>query len=672
MGTFAFKCGRKIMKKSYFVAVTLVSIVSPLYSTPLLAASASVPTMDDVVVTASRIAESKKEVSASITVITSEEIRQSPSSTVADLLAEKNIGHIQKYPGNLTSIGIRGFRTDTHGNDLQGHVLILLDGRRAGSGNVSKFLTKNVERIEVIRGPGAVQYGSAGMGGVVNIITKQGQKNSMFVEAGAGSYDRSESSIGGEVKKDKLDFSGSYTYATSDDYETGSGETFYNTGVDYETGLSANIGYSFADNQRLGLIFTRFDVSESGSPEYISLNDLDDYTDKNNYSADLRYTGANAHKTYQWMARYFIGKDENSWYDPTASNPSMWDDGLSSSNETDQMGAQIQVTRVFEVATLTAGFDWLSYDVLNSWTPEETEYDNPALFLLGKSTLPDTKLTINYGLRYDWYKVQVSEPASRDEDQSRLTPLIGAAYQATETVKFRAQYAQGFVMPSADQLAADYTSWGSQVVGNADLDPEKSSTYEAGIDISWRDLTASATYFYSDYEDKIITDYLEDGSQSWQNLGDATIAGLETEIAYDIGSLLGWQWEVKPYLNMTILTEYEDDETGEDLQYVSGTTLSSGMVVNNGDGIFAKLNVTHTSSQDIQDYEASTYPTPVVELDSFTLVDLSAAWKFYEDDDLGAFTVRGEVTNIFDEEYAFVKGYPMPGRGFFVSLRWDY
>lgn len=362
------------MKKQCLAVLTTSLAVTQLYSTPVTASSTNPSVMDDVVVTASRIAESKKEVSANITVITSEEIRQSSSRNVADLLAEKNIGHIQKYPGNLTSIGIRGFRTDTLGNDLQGHVLVLLDGRRAGSGNLSKFLTKNVARIEIIRGPGAVQYGSAGMGGVVNIITKQGSSNSMFLEAGAGSFGTYESSIGGEVQRNGFDFAGAYTYSTRDDYETGGGDTFNNTGVDYETGMSANLGYSLSDKQRMGIIFTRFDVSESGSPGYLSQNDLDDYTEKENYSVDLSYTGASDHDTYRWLVRYFFGRDENSWYDPITSNPSLWDDGVPSTNETDQMGAQAQITGVLGISTLTAGFDWLNYDIENSWTPTEPPF----------------------------------------------------------------------------------------------------------------------------------------------------------------------------------------------------------------------------------------------------------------------------------------------------------
>ena len=630
-------------------------------------------TLDEVVVTASRTEESKKKVSANITVISNEELRQSASRNVGDLFAEKAIGHIQKYPGSLTSIAIRGFRTDTHGNDLQGHVLVLLDGRRAGTGNVEKILTKNVARIEIIRGPGAVQYGSAGMGGVVNVITRQGERNSMFIEGGGGSFGTGEGSIGGTIKKNGFDFAGSFTYQTRDDYDTGDGDRYHNTGINYETGISANLGYSFSENNRLGLIFTRFDVDEAGSPDYFSANDLDDTTDKENYSIDLQYTGGSNSGQYQLMARYFFGQDKNSWLDPIGSDPSAWgwDDGIASKNKTDQQGAQAQISGTFGKSTLTTGFDWLDYEVKNSWTPEKTTYSNPALFLLGKTGFLNNRLTANIGLRYDWYEVEVKRPAGRDEDRNRFTPKIGLAWMVTDTLKLRAQYAHGFMMPSADQLAADYISWGTPVVGNPDLDPEKSVTYEGGLDFSAKGLNTALTYFYTDFEDKITSDYLADGSRTWNNHGDTTIAGFEGELSYDLGIPFGWSWEVRPYLNMTILSKYEDDTTGEDLQYVSDTNYSTGLVVNTGDEIFYRFNVAYAGSQDVIDYESS-YPYPLVKLSSSTVADMTASYRLPANDRWGAMTLRGEVSNLFDEDYAYVKGYPMPGRSFFMGLRWDY
>lgn len=628
--------------------------------------------MDEVVVTESRIEETKREVTANLSVISRETIEQSPSRNLGDLLTEQGLGHIQKYPGALTSISIRGFRSDTHGNDLQGKVLILLDGRRAGSGNAVKFQTKNIERVEIIRGPGAVQYGSAGIGGVVNVITKTGKNNSLFVEGGYGSFDKTEGSVGGTAVFKGFDFAGALSYLSSGDYETGGGDTFKNTGIDDQISASLNGGYSFSDTHRIGMIFTGTSVEGAGNAGYISNIDLDDYSDKSNFSLDTKYTGSTADENSQWMARFFFGSDENTWMNPTRSNPDFWDTGIPSENNTDQLGAQAQYSTKIDNHTLTAGFDWVDYQIEKTYSPQETAYSNSALFFLGKGSYLGDRLIANLGLRYDWFEVEVAEPAGSTESQSHLTPKFGLAWLANDNIKLRAQYAQGFMMPSANQLASDSISFGQRVVGNPDLDPEKSQTYEAGIDYTRNALFTSLTYFYTEFEDKIVTSYLFDGSQSWDNIGDATVAGLELEVSYDLGEPMGLEWEVRPYLNATFLTDNEDEETGEDLKYISDTNLSTGLVVSDGNGTFCRFNLAYYSSQTVEDWESGIYPAPTYELDSITVADLTAAWKFLESEQHGDFTVRGEIQNLFDQDYTYVKGYPMPGVSFFLSLRWDY
>jgi len=661
------------MKKKIQAALVLVVMTTPVLTMagPEKDKQPIETTLDEVVVTASRSAEQKRDVSASITVINSEELRHSGSNNVGDLLAEKGVGHIKKYPGSLTSIGIRGFRTESHGNDLQGHVLILLDGRRAGTGNVAKLLTKNVERVEIVRGPGAVQYGSAGMGGVVNIITRQGDGKSLFVDGGIGSFGEEEVSLGGTALVDNLDFSGSVTYRSWDDYTTATGDRYTNTAIDSETGISANLGYSFAESHRLGLVFNRFNADNAGSSSYFSNPDLDDSTDKENYSLDLKYTGSSSSGQYQWLARYFRGQDENSWLDPVASDPSGYDNGVASTSITDQMGAQLQMTGSFGPATVTGGLDWLDYEVENSWNPKKTTYNNPALFLLAKSSLLNDKLIAHLGLRHDWYEVEVKEPVGTSEDQSNFTPSLGLTWLLTDNLKLRAQYAQGFRMPSAKELAYDLTSSGRHYVGNPNLDPEKSKTYEGGADFAQNGLSVSLTYFYTDFEDKIVEDVLPNGDNSWQNLGDATIAGLEGELSYDIGVPLQWDWEVRLYLSSTVLTDYEDDSTGEDLQYISGTNYSTGLVLDNGSGLACRLNAAYTGSQGAVDYESG-WPYQDIKMASFTVVDFTTSILLLEDERNGSLTLRNEVCNLFNEEYAYVKGYPAPGRSFFMGLRWDY
>lgn len=148
------------MHKRYSLAVLMAIPFMAISTQPAFSQETehNLTVMDEVVVSESRIEETKREVTANLSIISTEAIEQSSSRDLGELLTEYGLGHIQKYPGALTSVSIRGFRTETHGNDLQGKVLILLDGRRAGTGNAVKIQTKNIERIEIVRGPGAVQY----------------------------------------------------------------------------------------------------------------------------------------------------------------------------------------------------------------------------------------------------------------------------------------------------------------------------------------------------------------------------------------------------------------------------------------------------------------------------------------------------------------------------------
>lgn len=625
----------------------------------------------EVIVSASRMSEKKQEVTSNVTVISRQEIDRAVGRNIGDLLAEKGVGHIQKYPGSLTAIGLRGFRTDTHGNDLQGHVLILLDGRRAGTGNVAKLLTENVERIEIIRGPGAVQYGSGGMGGVINIITRQGSVNSLALEAGGGSFERGQVILGGTAKNGAFDFAGSVSGKTAGDYTTGSGQTYANTGVESEAGLSANLGYRFLSGQRLSLVITAFDTREAGNPDYLTTNDFDDYGDKANASIDTSYTGENTDGQWQWLTRYFFGRDENSWYDPLASNPDGWDNGLLSGNTTEQQGAQAQITGEFGSSSLTAGLDWLKYQVENSWSPKDAGYLNPAAFLLGKSGFFERRVILAGGLRYDWYEVEVNDSEGHDASDAHFTPRIGAVWLLTDAIRLRCQYAGAFVMPSADQLALDLHSFGHRTVGNPDLDPEESETWEAGVEYAASGLTASLTGFSSHFQDKITTTALADGSTSWQNLGEATIEGFEVSAGYDLGLLFDWQWEVRPFVDLTWLTTFTDDATGEDLLYVSDRIISAGLAVSSGEDTTAQITVTANGSQDVDDWLSGIYPAPTAELDGFTLTSLSLSYRLMQLRQ-GELILRAEIGNVFDEDYAYVNGYPMPGRNMYLGLKWQY
>ncbi|MCP3940694.1 MAG: TonB-dependent receptor [Desulfobacteraceae bacterium] len=629
-------------------------------------------TLDEIVVTAGRVEEEKKFVVANVTVIDEQEIKQLSALNLGELLAQKGIGSVKQYPGDLTSIGIRGFRTETHGNDLEGHVLILLNGRRAGTGNVAKIMTKNVERIEIIRGPASVQYGSAAMGGVVNVITRRGEgKTKGFGEFSLGSFKSKEVSAGLSGEVNGFDFSSAATGGSIGDYTTGHGVEYENTAVDMRKSLSMNLGYTFLTNNRIGFIYNGFDVDGAGSPGYLSSNDLDDYTDKSNSSFDLILDGKTVDKRFLWSARYFKGKDKNTWADPTASNPDGWGDGILSQQETKTKGAQAQVTANRGIAQMTAGVDWINYKIDGTWQPQESSYENMAGFLLGKVKIFDERLVLSAGLRYDTYEVEVIKPAGQKEDDTNFTPNVGIAFLLTDNLKLKAGYSHAFVMPSADQMAADYTSsWGTIYEGNPDLQPETSKTYEGGFEFYKGSFSSGLTYFYTDFKDKIESVTKSNGNKSWDNLGRAVISGFEGEMGFDLGDYLGWGFEIRPFVGFTYLTRYEDKETGEDLLETSNLSAAYGILFSDFKGFSVRLNFAYSGEKTVTDYENKSYQR--VKLKAFTVADLGVSKLLFSSKKGGQVTLNAGINNLFDSEYEYVQGYPMPGRNIYAGLRYDY
>lgn len=627
--------------------------------------------MDEVVVTAGRLAEPIRTQTANVVVIDGAEIAVSPARNLGDLLAENGVGYIKKYPGGLTSIGIRGFKTDTHGNDLRGHVLVLLDGRRAGTGNVAKISTANIQRVEIIRGPAAVQYGSAAMGGVVNVITTQGRGDLIAKVSGSlASYGGSEMTFALSGQEKAVDYAAGFCRSTMDDYQDGAGQTFHNSGYDRQDSYSVNMGFSFVNDQRIGLIITGYSGDHLGSPGYLTSNDSDNYKDAKLYSGDLVYSGGNQ-DSMSWLLRYFQGRDRDVWHDPVASNADGWDDGVPSTQKTYHQGSQAQASIVFPWVTVTTGLDWVAYDMETTWTPQKTEYDNMAAFLLGKGMFLKERLIVDGGLRYDTYEVALQEPAGRHQKDSRFTPSVGLAYLLTSEWKARVHYGQAFVMPGADQLAADYMTWGTHYLGNPDLRPESSQTWEAGFHYSRPDLQAGLSYFQTSFRDKIET-VVTAASSSWDNVGRAKLSGVEGDFSYDIGVLFSWPYEVKLFAGFVYHHTYRDLENHRDLKYINAWQGSYGLSVTDYDGFSARLNFAYSGRQIIDDWQSGVFPTPEDEMGGFTVAHVTVIKRVMKLGDGGSLSLRGEIANLMDKEYAYVKGYPMPGRAFTLGLEWEY
>ena len=144
-----------------------------------------------IVVTATRFAESDPLVPADVSVITREDIQNTPATNVPDLLKTRAGIEVRPLYGAMgidATIDLRGFG-DTAGSNT----LILLDGQRlnpldAGGISWSIIPLASIQRIEIIRGAGTVLYGDRATGGVINIVTDSAGTRAASVETVGGSY----------------------------------------------------------------------------------------------------------------------------------------------------------------------------------------------------------------------------------------------------------------------------------------------------------------------------------------------------------------------------------------------------------------------------------------------------------------------------------------------------
>ena len=143
-------------------------------------------TMDEVVVTATKTEEKRKDIAQSVIVMDETAIEESPATSVGDLLgAELGLDWRTRgnYGGAAQEIHIRGMGADGTQVLVNG---VTLNSPSLGTADMGRIPLNAIDRIEVVKGSGSVLYGSGAMGGTVNIITKNPERDRMDLELSAG------------------------------------------------------------------------------------------------------------------------------------------------------------------------------------------------------------------------------------------------------------------------------------------------------------------------------------------------------------------------------------------------------------------------------------------------------------------------------------------------------
>ena len=672
------------MKKIFltFVALALCLPVSPVFAAQ--AAEEETARLEPVVVTAGRIEEKARDVTKFVTVIPQEEIQKNQYQDMGGLLRNYGVQIDTFIPNQQTQVKMRGVFASRLSLGDQGVVMILVDGRRIGSNDLGMIPMVNVERVEILRGPAAVQYGTSAIGGVINVITRKGTEDlSASIQGGAGSWDNYRGQGSMAWAKGPVDFSGGVSYMTAGDYRiggSGSNRKYHNTALDDKVAYSANIGFNFLDEHRIGITLLGVDTQHVGSPNTYATQNRRNYLDLSSYSGDLLYEGSYKDFGLSWKARYFLGEEKyySGFDDRIPYDPMLGTGDATARHRNEYQGAQGQVTFQKSILTLTGGVDWMYSD-----TKKQSDYniydqkfstDNIGVFALAKVALFDDRLIVNGGLRHDTYRLKTKTDASNSKNREKTVPSLGLAVHPLNWLTLKTNYGESYRVPnSLEVLGFGGGFWGPTIVPNPDLKPEEAKSWDVGFEINHKSLHFGLAYFETEYKKKIFSTGWPERFENTK--GKIWYKGFEGSASYDIGEAFDWPVKVRPYVNFTALTERKASKRsqwgsnlGSKVPNVSDFELAYGLnFAHSGIGFEADLRFNYIGSL----YTSAVWPNYERTGDK-TTADLFLRQKIYASDKTGTLSAFGDIRNITDERVVMYYGYPHPGRSFFVGLRYDY
>ncbi|MBU1286246.1 MAG: TonB-dependent receptor [Alphaproteobacteria bacterium] len=586
-------------------------------------------TLSTIIVSGSRLDQTATEIGSSVSIISAETIEKLGFDFAIDAVAAAPGVTINQNGafGGTASVRIRGASSD--------QTLVLMDGvpindpsGTGGGYNFAYLDTENIERIEVLKGPQSTLWGSDAIGGVVSIITKRpetGLGGSAFGEYGSFNTFRGGASISGadETGDFRLAATGMTTDGISKaDEANGNTE---DDGYDSTT-LSARGGLNLPSKIRLdGTLLYSDATSEydsySGGAQG-SIADGDESTETDSLTGNLSL-----------KVPLFDDRLENlfvvGYSDITRTN---FTDGAESYYaEGDRALYRYQGTFTVNAANKLA-FGAEREDT----TANDLDSSIDSLFALYEYK-PVEKLTLTGGLRLD----------DHDTFGSETTGRVAAAYNATDTVIFRASWGQGFKAPTIFQ-STYVCSFCGLTEPNANLKPETSEAYDVGVDWLSPDGRAQAgiAVFHQETENMIDFSY----TAGYDNIAFVTSEGLELTGGYQFTNWLG----------VSANYAYIDAEDG------NGNALVR-MPEHSGDVTVSLDPEGPLSGAVLIRYNGEEPNSSGGTLDSWTRVDLTGRYDLTDSVELFA-----RVENLFDEQYQQILGYGTPGLSGSVGVRLRY
>jgi len=676
------------MKKRIFVClmVFLTTVVSN-------AVAQKIEVLDEMVVTATKTEEQRKDIPNSVILIDEFEILESPATSLGDLLGGKT-GLDWRTRGDFGAAGqelhIRGMGGDGTQVLVNG---LSINSPSLGSADIGDISLNSIGKIEVVKGSGSVLYGSGAMGGTVNILTKDPTrgKTDLHLTAGYGTEDTYRASAEhGRFMTENFGYyftlNGTGTDGFRDnsdgDQKDVSAKLILDNGPYFKASLFAD--YMETEGGRPGPkppagteLFT-----VGGTPVYNSdaASLLNELSEENTHVILKIETHPIERLGIHFQADYtdMVSENYSRYYNA-------FEPGNLPGSRTEVVNEVLGIEGYFDFeffkgSSILAGFQHKEYDWSNH-TINLDGFGDPSSLLDGKADLHTTGVFGEIQYRpCDYFKAIVGV---RQEDHStfgkEVLPRYGFVINPTDDMVIKANTGRHFKAPTPNDLFWPYEDWGwgMGAQGNADLKPETGWHSDIGLEQALlnRTIFLSLSWFKWDIEDKI--EWVPDASYFYrpENLSKYESQGWEAGIV------------ISPVKQMKLSLDYTYTDAQEQKQ--GGVKRSARYTAEN----FFKAAVTYWFDYDIDItailrytgdrpaiYGLDTDKVPEEELSSYWTIDLKANKKIGDN-----WTLSCRINNLLDEDYdtyaetfydqagtSTLSRYPGSGRSMFVSVDYSF
>jgi len=607
----------------FFYFFFLLTGLTPLFASETLS-------LPNLLVTATRTETAVNQLATATTIYTREDIEKYQVNTLPELL-KRTTGIDMTQNGGLgktTSIFMRGTNSD--------HVLVLIDGIKVGSVTLGttpfQYLPiDQIERVEIVRGPQSSLYGSEAIGGVIQIFTRKGRQEKtprITLDVGGGSYDtlKTSGSISGKWNDSWYSLSASHINTQGFDSRQPTTGFF---GVDqpdrdgyYNTGLNARLGHRFENNTEIEAFYMRTEGK----------TDFDGLITELEFVNQVVGIHGSMELMENWRTTLRLGqsRDDN--------------DNFSSGG------------------TFLSRFDTTRWNA--SWLNEMQLNDNHQLVLGSDYRFDEVGGTTDF-LKSSRYDVGVfAEMHSRlfdnhffnaavrwDENQAfgeNVTGSFGWRFNWDYGLSLFASFGSAFKAPTFNDLYFK-DSFGS--LGNPDLDPEESTTFEVGLTGNHDWFQWEFRAYHTNIDNLIIWKFNPvTFGFSPENLNKAQIDGIETEIGAEIlgwNNKLGFQFlSPKDRVTNLRLPRRAEKILTYDLSRSFGPLDVATTVMARGDSFNDSRNNRKISG--------------------FVTIDLRAAYHINKN-----WTLSGKLNNLLNKQYQLVDTFNTANRNFFFSIHYN-